>query len=148
MRTTAPALLLLSSAACATVPSAPPPPSRSLAAGTVSEVFACGMREVNELGYVVADADRAAGFIRADRDRTSFSEAMFQGVERYDQLTLTVYPREDGRTMLRVVAGGYEVEQRGDNKGARVSHVGSDRAATDVQTILQACGEPVTDPVV
>jgi|GEM_PF-5391607 len=147
MRTTAPALLLLSAAACATVPGGPPPPSRSLAAGTVSEAFACGMRQVNELGYIVADADRAAGFIRADRDRTSFSESFFQGLERYDQLTLTIYPREDGRTVLRVVSGGYEVEQRGENKGARVSHVGSDRARTDVQAILEACGEPVADPV-
>lgn len=146
MRTTAASLLLLA-AACAPLPTTPSPPSRALAPGSAGEAFACAMRQVNELGYVVADADREAGFIRADRDRTSLGEAMLGGTESYDQLTLTVYPREDGRTLLRVVPGGYEVEQRGDNKGARVSRVGSDRAYADVQAILLGCGEPVQNAV-
>ncbi|HEX2189810.1 MAG TPA: hypothetical protein VHG51_12965 [Longimicrobiaceae bacterium] len=137
-------VILVLSAACA-FPTTPPPPSRTLAPGSPAEAFACAMREVNERGYVVADADREAGFIRADRDRTGLGDALLGGIEKYDQLTLTIYPRRDGRTLLRVVTGGYEVQARGDDAGARVSAVGSEHAAADAQAILAACGEPVRD---
>jgi hypothetical protein len=143
MRTTTASLLLLASAACATLPSTPAPPSRTVAPGSAGEAFACAMRQVNELGYVVADADREAGFIRADRDRTGWGDAFLGGVEKFDQLTVTVYPREDGRTLVRVVSGAYEVQARGDNAGARVSGIATEQAGADVQTILQKCGEPV-----
>jgi hypothetical protein len=143
MRATAASLLLLASAACATLPSTPAPPSRTVASGSAGEAFACAMRQVNELGYVVADADREAGFIRADRDHTGLGDALLGGVEKYDQLTVTVYPREDGRTLVRVVSGGYQVQTRGDNAGARVSGIATEQAGADVQTILRKCGEPV-----
>ncbi|HEX2201664.1 MAG TPA: hypothetical protein VHG91_00125 [Longimicrobium sp.] len=133
-------------AACATVPSQTAPADRALALGSPDESFSCAMREVNELGYTVADADRGAGFLRAERDRTSLGDALLGGVQRFDQLTLTVFPREDRRTVLRVVTDGYEVEARGENRGGRVSGVPSPRADEDARAILSACGEPEGAP--
>lgn len=69
-------------------------------------------------------------------------EALLLGIESYDQLTLSVYPAEDGRPVLRVVASGYEVETGGETRGSRVSRTSSARADEDAQTILRRCGQP------
>ena len=125
--------------ACATAPVAVPP-TQTTAAGSVAEAFDCGMRAVNEMGYVVSDADRSAGFIRVEQERTSFGEALLERVGVYDQLTLTVYPQGNGRTTLRIVPTRVEVQKGGEQAGARVPRAASVRAMEDTRAILGACG--------
>lgn len=107
--------------------------------------FGCAMREVNELGYTVRGADRAAWFIRAEGAPGGLGNAindLLMGVDSYDELTLTVYTLEDGRHVLRVVTGGYTVERHGENAGGRIGGAPSKQALRDAQRILDHCGTP------
>jgi hypothetical protein len=132
--------------ACATGASEPPDAARVVAAGSADAAFGCGMRMLNEAGYVVAAADRGAGFIRAERDRTGLRQALLSGTRIYDVLTVTVYPREDGRPLMRVVPQGFEVQARGSATGGRVPGAGSPQSYRDAREVLDACAEPATRP--
>jgi hypothetical protein len=80
-------------AAC--IPQAPAPVYPVPARGSVSQVYDCAIRAVNDAQFVVANADRASGVFRAQRTQS--------GGLYLDRLSISVYPDTVGRTMLRVV---------------------------------------------
>lgn len=115
------------------------PPETALVPLGPETAFECGLREVNQRHYTVLDVDRAAWFIRAERDGGGLGE-LIRGVDDFDVLTLTVYPLDDGRHELRVVADGYEVERHGEGAGGRIASAPSKTAVRDARAILTRCG--------
>lgn len=119
------------------------PPDTAIIPSEPDSAFECAMREVNALGYTVRDADRAAWFIRAESPPPGLGAVindLLMGVDSYDELTLTVYPLEDGRHVLRVVTHGYEVTRHGEESGGRIDGAPSKQALRDARRILEHCG--------
>lgn len=121
------------------------PPDTAITPSEPDSTFGCAMREVNELGYTVRDADRAAWFIRAEGPPGGLGTVindLLLGVDSHDELTLTVYPLEDGRHVLRVVTHGYQVTRHGAEAGGRIDGAPSKQALRAARQILERCGAP------
>jgi hypothetical protein len=134
-------LLLLS--ACALSPAGPPALS-ALAPAGAEAAFDCAMRELNERNFTVTSADRASGFLRAERDGSSFGGLFFGGYRHLDLVTVAVYHEEGGRAILRVTPEGAEVHERGADAGARRATRPSDNGIAAADGIQANCGEPIT----
>jgi hypothetical protein len=136
-------LLLLS--ACALSPSGPPP-MMALAPAGAEATFDCAMRELNERNFTVTAADRASGFLRAERDASSFGDVFLGGYRRLDTVTVAVYNDVDGRAILRVSPEGAEVHERGTDAGARKATSPTDDGIAAAAGIQASCGDPITEP--
>ncbi|MEJ2503665.1 MAG: hypothetical protein P8177_10215 [Gemmatimonadota bacterium] len=127
-----PALALLLTACGAAGPTsftAPVPRSAD------ADPYACALRQVNELGFTVVDADRASGFLVAEKQTTGALETFFGDAHEFDRLTVSIYDDgADGRT-LRVTAG--EVSRGGEEASGSESPEASGIEAA--QAVLRAC---------
>lgn len=113
---------------------------RGPAAGPPDEAYACAMRELNERDFTVVAADRAAGFIRAERFRWNVVPAM-TGAARYDILTVSLY-EDDGGHVLRVTAALTERRPPPDEDDDPPDPIvvrPSDRARADAAALLERC---------
>lgn len=140
--------LVLALVACASVP-------KSFSASTLSspdEAFNCVNRETNRLGYTTLDANREAGFIRAERKVGGAGEAakeigrttraiMTGGIlggakgDRWDELTGVLVRDVAGANTIRITAATVRIED-----GGRKSSAPGDRTMNDARAVLQACG--------
>jgi hypothetical protein len=126
----------------------------ALPGGTApASAFDCANREINGLGYVVVNASKETGFIRAERKITGAGEAakntaravtavatlgIVGGVipeQKYDGLTATVVPDGAGNQTLRVTAARLT-----EKKGQRKSGGPTAQGQADAQSIIGACG--------
>ncbi len=95
------------------------------------DAFSQVMQKVNELGYTVVDADRDAGFIRAELHVNK----IFDPVDK-EQLTISVYEiGETGEVSVRVTASS--LDEDGDVMAL------SGRVQEHAQEIVRMFPEPV-----
>ena len=104
-----------------------------------ADTYSCTMRQVNALGYTVANADRDAGLIVASKQTSGLGTAIFTGKEYHDQLSVVVFEADANRTSIRVTAA--TSTQNAINFGAASNSNAkpSDKVKQDAQTLLQAC---------
>jgi hypothetical protein len=99
---------------------------------------------LNELSYVVLNADRSSGLLRGERGASGWFDAL-ASVQSFDVLTVTIYESEEGGPlMLRVATTGYQVTTRGSETGGRVPIRPSGRATEHSRMILDACGGQIS----
>jgi hypothetical protein len=137
----APALILLLTA-CASGPHEAHR-DRAVVEGTLSDGFDCAMREVNDRGFVVDSADRASGFLRAERNGTGLMDSLLGGIRVLDAVTVVVFEDGAGRTVMRVTPARTEIQVRGEDRGNRLDRPASSDGRTAAREILEACGQPV-----
>jgi hypothetical protein len=112
--------------------------------GSLEAGFNCAVREVNERNFVVIDANRDSGFLRAERDRTGFTDAILGDAQVLDQLTVSLYRDASERTVMRVTAERVEVPTSGGSAGGRITRSGTDDGRAAAREILDACAAAVT----
>lgn len=120
------------------------PDDRVTLRGTLEAGFNCAVREVNERDFVVVDASRDSGFLRAERDRTGFTDALLGDTRVLDQLTVSLYRDASERTVMRVTAERVEVPTAGASAGSRISRPGTAEGRAAATEILEACAAAVT----
>ena len=120
------------------------PEDRVTLRGTLEAGFNCAVREVNERDFVVVDASRDSGFLRAERDRTGFTDAVLGDTRVLDQLTVSLYRDASERTVMRVTAERVEVPRSGASAGARIAGPGTAEGRAAATEILEACASAVT----
>jgi len=120
------------------------PEDRVTLRGTLEAGFNCAVREVNERDFVVVDARRDSGFLRAERDRTGLTDALLGDARVLDQLTVSLYRDASERTVMRVTAERIEVPTAGASAGARIARPGTAEGRAAAAAILEACAAAVT----
>jgi hypothetical protein len=115
------------------------PEDRVTLRGTLEAGFNCAVREVNERDFVVVDASRDSGFLRAERDRTGLTDALLGDTRVLDQLTVSLYRDASERTVMRVTAERVEVPTAGASAGARIAGPGTAEGRAAATEILEAC---------
>jgi hypothetical protein len=120
------------------------PEDRVLLRGTLEAGFNCAVREVNERDFVVVDASRDSGFLRAERDRTGLTDALLGDVRVLDQLTVSLYRDASERTVMRVTAERIDVPTAGASAGTRIARPGTAEGRAAAAAILEACAAAVT----
>lgn len=66
---------------------------------TPDRVFSTASLVVTEFGYVIEDADREAGFIRASRPKSSAVESALTGIDEVWELAVSIH-RSEGTTTV------------------------------------------------
>ena len=103
------------------------------------DLFDCTLQQINRLEYVVLDANKDAGFIRAERKTSGGAGEVIWNRATHDQLTAAVYPETSGRASLRLTATTTSQKDHGDGAGQRTAQTTSTRAKQDVATVVAAC---------
>lgn len=107
----------------------------------VESAYACALRKVNQLGYVVTNTNKEAGFITADKQTTGAFVAALSGQRYHDQITISVFEAGEGKAR-QIRATSARVKESVTLIGTQQQGVGpSDSGKQDANDILLACGE-------
>lgn len=113
------------------------PTSKSL-----SEVYACAMGHLNVAGYTVVDANKDAGFIRAEKKTSGVGRVVMVGKNLFDQMTVSVFEDPSSKqTTLRVTAATMSEQAYGWGAGSRNITDPAPKLESDANAILAACAE-------
>lgn len=93
------------------------------------------MRVLGELEYNILDADRDAGFIRAERQHPGSTPFFMTATGFFDLMTVTVL-EDGGGASLRVHASS-QVEEEGQRRSSGIAT--SDEARADADAVLTRC---------
>lgn len=105
------------------------------------DVYSCVLQQVNMAGYTVQDANREAGFIRAEKQASGFFTEVLTGATFFDQLTVSVFEDVATKaTRMRVTVSGIEESEVGLRRGARKAVSSSSSGKETGRAILRACG--------
>jgi hypothetical protein len=104
----------------------------------VNDTYTCVMRQLTQLGYTVQDADRGAGFIRAEKQTSGLGTALLVGQHMFDQISVTVLESSEG-ALLRIAAGSANQQALGFNQGSRNVRAPSTAVKKDGEHIMSQC---------
>lgn len=105
------------------------------------DTFTCLVQQLAARGYLVHDADREAGFIRAEKTRTSGFAALLVG-EEFTEMVVNVIPvQQAAGSEIRLQVSRIRQESGKERTGAGMQLSDDDEA--DARDITAACGEPV-----
>jgi hypothetical protein len=111
-----------------------------------TETIDCAIGYVNSLGYTVVDANRDAGFLRAEK-KTSGAGTMVSvallgaGANKYDAMTVAVYgDPKSSLTQLKITSSTMNEPMSLFGAGRRTDGQPSPALVADTKTILSACG--------
>lgn len=115
-------------------------------AGTMSipDRYSCAMAKVNELGYTVANADRGAGLIRAQKESSGVVDEVVSGTHNFRVLTISIYEEtESGNTQMRITASQREegILDGAFSGGEESGQAPDDETKQAAREILNACTE-------
>jgi hypothetical protein len=137
MRTLARIGLLVALSACSTSPK-----SYSVTTPQPADAaYSCAIRQINQLGYTLANSNAAGGMIIAEKQSSGLGSKIFLGRTNRDQLTVSIFDgATPGTRQIRVTAA--ETSERTNLLGT--AHEGaskpSDAAIADANALLLACG--------
>ena len=94
--------------------------------------------------YNILDANKGAGFIRAEKTTMNAALRVLSGMQNYDQLQVTVF-NQNGKTAVRVQAMSFQESTNGYGVKNRNSVAPSESVTADAQAILQQFGGTVTE---
>lgn len=94
-----------------------------------SDPFGVARRSLAQMGYSIVDADRDAGFIRAEKERPS----QFPWARLYDVLSVSIVPDEIGAT-VQVTAGTDMLPANGRRRPDSLSQ----QTVRDAQALIRA----------
>jgi hypothetical protein len=81
------------------------------------ELFQCATTQVNQLGFTVLDANKEAGFMRAERNVSEARNVMV-GLRYFEVLSISVYDDTDnGHSAMRVTAESQQQRGAGSREG-------------------------------
>jgi hypothetical protein len=86
------------------------------------DTYSCAIRNVNRLGFTVVDADRGAGFIRAEKDVAGAGTELLTGENYWVLLTVAVYESQDpSATEVKVTVARAKEGISGETQGQRTT---------------------------
>lgn len=137
MRSTAPLLVLLA-AACSSAPisymSTTPAPE--------SSAYECALRQINEMGYTVTNADKGAGLIAAEHQTSSGVGEFMSGKKYRDVLTVSIFDAADstkGRRLRVTAAQTTEAALTLFGNASKSQTAPSKSGKADAAALLHAC---------
>jgi hypothetical protein len=102
-------------------------------------LYACALRQVNQMGYTVTNTDRDAGFITGEKQTSGLGTALLTGQQYHDLLTVSVFDGSDGKRTMRVTAGQTQQSAVGFGAASRTQVAPKDSGKRDAMSILTAC---------
>ncbi|MBX3721362.1 MAG: hypothetical protein KF713_05945 [Turneriella sp.] len=97
---------------------------------------------IAQKNYNVLDANKGAGFIRAEKTTMNAALRVLSGMQNYDQLQVTVF-QQAGETGVRVQAMSFQEKTNGFGVKNRDPMAPSEEVARDAREILQQFGGTV-----
>jgi hypothetical protein len=94
--------------------------------------------------YNILDANKGAGFIRAEKTTMNAALRILSGMQNYDQLQITVFGL-NGQTSVRVQAMSFQEKTNGYGLRNRDPVAPSQEVTADAQAILQQFGGAVSE---
>jgi hypothetical protein len=106
----------------------------------IGDSYTCSFRLVNERGYTVTNADRAAAFIAAEKHRNGVMQTILAR-EEVDRLTIAIYgDSASQQSRMRLTVSATRLSQ--SETGSRQESINpSDAAIADAQAVLARCAE-------
>jgi hypothetical protein len=107
-----------------------------------ADVFGCALGHLNAQGYTVLDANKEAGFIRAEKKTSGLGRALMVGQNLFDQMTISIFQDPATRqTTLRVTAATMSERAMGWGAGSRNVTDPSPALEADAHRVLDACSQ-------
>jgi hypothetical protein len=97
---------------------------------------------IAQKNYYVLDANKGAGFIRAEKSTMNAALRVLSGMQNYDQLQVTVF-QQAGQTGVRVQAMSFQEKTNGFGVKNRDPMAPSEEVTRDAREILQQFGGTV-----
>lgn len=108
------------------------------------QVFDALQAMVAQKNYNVLDANKGAGFIRAEKGTLAPALRVLSGMENYDQLQITVF--QQGKTVgVRVQALSFSEKTNTLGQKVRDASAPSEEVVRDAREILQQFGGEITE---
>lgn len=95
----------------------------------INTAFNCATMTLNSMGYIIKDANKDAGFIKAERQRPP---KFLETTVWFDQLSVSIFT--DPSTQLTMRATGTTVS-------GNLIDVPSEQLKKDVETVATSCGK-------
>lgn len=108
------------------------------------KVFDALQSTVAQKNYNILDANKGAGFIRAEKATMNGALRVLSGMENYDQLQVTVF-NQNGASGVRVQAMSFQEKTNGYGIKNRDAVAPSEEVTRDAQEILQQFGGEVSE---
>jgi hypothetical protein len=102
------------------------------------DTFTCITRQLSSAGYIVQDADRDAGFIKAEKSRSSGFGAALAGAEYFTEMVFNIIPTEAGGSEIKLLVSRTKQESGQQRTTAGMQLQGEDEQ--DANAITSACG--------
>lgn len=126
----------LGASACATAPvsfTSPTPASQD-------DAYSCALRKINEMGFTVANTDRQAGFITAEKQTSGLGTALLTGKKYQDQLTVSIFDNAGSASRtIRVTAAQTNENAIAFGSASRTGVAPSDTGKKAAQELLTVC---------
>jgi hypothetical protein len=106
------------------------------------KVFDSLQSTIAQKNYNILDANKGAGFIRAEKATMNAALRVFSGMENYDQLQVTVF-NQNGASGVRVQARSFQEKTNGYGLKSRDTVAPSEEVTRDAQQILRQFGGEV-----
>lgn len=105
-----------------------------------SDVYSCAMGHLNVAGYTIMDANKEAGFIKAEKKTSGVGRVVMTGQNLFDQMTVAVFEDPSSRkTTLRVTAATMSERAMGWGAGSRNVTDPAPQLEIDANSLLAAC---------
>ena len=109
---------------------------------SASDVYACAMGHLNVAGYTIIDANKEAGFIKAEKKTSGVGRVLMTGQNLFDQMTISVFEDPSNhQTTLRATAATMTERSMGWGAGSRNITDPAPQLETDANALLKACTE-------
>jgi hypothetical protein len=103
-------------------------------------MFDCALRQLNQLGYTVTNAEKGAGLIVAERQTSGAVSEALTGQKSQDRLTVSIFPAADtSQTTLRVTAAGVAEKAQLFGAASKSGTAPSDHGTADAKAVIRAC---------
>jgi hypothetical protein len=102
--------------------------------------YACALSKLNELGYTLANTNKDAGFIQANRQTSTGVSEFLNSRKSFDQLTVAIFDAAPGSKTMRVTAA--TAQQKAGTMFGKSSETGtapSTTAKTHANAVLATC---------
>jgi hypothetical protein len=108
------------------------------------KIFDALQSTIAQKNYNILDANKGAGFIRAEKATLSAALRFMSGMENYDQLQVTVF-NQNGASGVRVQAMSFQEKTNGYGVRSRETTAPSEEVARDAQELLRQFGGEVSE---
>lgn len=108
------------------------------------KIFDSLQSTIAQKNYNILDANKGAGFIRAEKSTMSAALRAFSGMESYDQLQVTIY-NQGKASGVRVQAMSFQEKTNGYGMKSRDATAPSEQVTRDAQEILQQFGGEISE---